>query len=459
MTSTWFERAVRPEHVATELRQAVPELERGEQELLDARMIRLRAADTERHWTATYLLDLLHRDGTRHTVSAHGLLVPPDAEPPAGESAAGFGGDGWRLWLPESRLLLRTWARDDSLPGLAALTDPASAREVLQQVLRASAPGRSDLVLEGATATVAAYKPGARVTLVCDLTYGDGPVPKDWPGTVVAKAHAGAEGEAVHAALQALWQSPLAASPHVTIAEPLGYVAGLGLSVQGYVEHERTLKDLLAEVFTGAGDPDPLPAVRATATALAALHTSGVEHGPVRSWDDELASQWRKHENLAAVVPWLAGHTEGVLARLQTAGGAVPAEDAVPSHGSFRTAQVLLTPGGRAGIIDVDKLRQAEPAADVGPFLAKLRHTAVNKGGDELPDEATAAARNARVDEVREAFLAAYREHAPLSPQRLSVWEGLEYLSLVLGSAKKGLPERAASCAAMLHRHLRDQDL
>jgi aminoglycoside phosphotransferase (APT) family kinase protein len=238
----------------------------------------------------------------------------------------------------------------------------------------------------------------------------------------------------------------------VRIAEPLGHVGELGLSVQGYLEHDRTLKELLAASF-GGGDEDPTESVRATATALAAVHTSGVVHGDVHSWEDELASQLKKHDKLAAAVPWLAEHTAGVPDRLEAAGRAEAADPPGASHGSFRTAQVLLG-AGPVAIIDFDKLRQAEPAADIGPFLAKLRHTAVNKGGDELPDEATAAAIGGRVDDLRREVLDAYRADGTVSPSRLACWEGLEYLSLVLGSAKKGLPERAASCATMLHRHL-----
>lgn len=458
MTSTWFERAVRPEHVATELRDAVPRLRDGVEELRGVRMIRLRAAEPERHWTATYLLDLTRQDGSTHTVAAQGTLVPPDAEPPAGDSAVGFGGDGWRLWLPGSRVLLQTWARDEALPGLAALTDPDRSREVLEQVLRA-ADERAGLHLADVTTTVASYKPGSRATMVCDLGYAGEVVPRAWPLAVVAKANVDEEGRAVDAAVRALWDSPLRSSPQVSVAEPLGYLADLGLTVQSYLDHEQTLKDLLAESFASPGGPDPVPAVRATGAALAAVHTSGVQHGPPRLWEDDLRTHWRKHENLSAVVPWLAGQTTGVLDRLRTAGAAVPPDPPVVTHGSFRTAQVLLMTDGGIGIIDFDKLRQAEPAADIGPFLAKLRHTAVNKSTGALPDEKTAAALHARVDELREEFLDAYREHADLSPQRLAVWEGLEYLSLVLGSAKKGLEERGASCAAMVRRHLDEHDL
>jgi hypothetical protein len=474
ITSTWFERAVRPEHVAEELRGRVPELVEDPQRLAGVRMIRLRSAEDEGHWTATYLLDLPGR-----TIAAQGLLVPPGSDPPAAAAAeaprAPFAGDGWSCWLPDSRVLLQTRTADESIPGLAAMTDPRSACEVFGTLLRSAESGGPFSAPADVTTTVAAYKPGVRVTMICDLGYAVEPAQSGSPGavdpagppTVVVKATAGAESLALHEVQRALWDSPLATDQRVRIARPLGHVPELGMAVQAHLEHDRTLKDLLAESFSGAepgrthhAQPHqvqgPTEALRATAAALAALHTSRVRHGRLVSFEDELATTRRKHDDLAAVVPWLSHHTAGILDRLAAAATHSDPQPPAPSHGSFRTAQVLLLDGGGIGLIDLDKLRQAEPAADVGPFLAKLRHTAVNKGTDSgaLPDEATMAERSARVDALRAAFLAAYEEQAPLSRERAAVWEGLELVSLVLGSAKKGLTERGASCARMLHDHL-----
>ncbi len=455
-TSGWFQRAVRAELVAEDLRAAVPEFSGGDRQLVGCHMIRLRAAEPEGYWTATYLLDTTGVTGPI-TVAAHGTLIPPGADAPDLAGRVPFGADGWQCWLGDERLLLETWSSDDALPALAALSDPATARAVIEEVLRASAPSRRDLAVAGCTATVASYKPGVRVTLCCDLDYAERDVPAAWPSTVIAKGHCGDDGVVVHDAQRALWGSGLPADPAVEIAEPYGFVEELGLSVQGYVDHERSLKDLLAAVFGSAGgasDADAVAALQATAAGLAALHTSGVRFGDAETWDDELASDAKKHAKLAAAVPWLEDYTGGVLERLAEAGRASPADPLVASHGSFRTAQVLLRDDGTVGIIDFDKLHQAEPAADIGPFLSKLRHTAVNKGGDELPDATTAAAIGARVDALEAAFVEAYGERAPMSEARLACWEGLEYFSLVLGSAKKALPERAASCAQMLHEHL-----
>ena len=489
MTSTWFEQAVRPENVAAELRRRVAELVADPARLTGCRIIRLRAGEEDGRWTATYLLDLADR-----TVAAQGLLLPPGVDPPgtpegdpveAQIGAVPFAGDGWSLWLPDVRVLLRTRTSDESIPGLAAMTDPDSALAVLRPVLRSVGPGAPDAEPVGVTTTVAAYKPGVRVTMICDLEYAPAPAadphsdtseggnrgqqvrqePAGIPGpprprAVVVKATSGDEALVLHEAQSRLWDSPLATDPRVRIARPIAHVPDLHLAVQSHLDHERTLKDLLPDAFSGGpgepAEPDASAAVRATGAALAALHGSGVRHGAPASFEDELATTRRKLDTLAAVVPWLTGHTAGVLDRLADAAAASEPQAPGPSHGSFRTAQVLLLDGGGIGLIDLDKLRQAEPAADVGPFLAKLRHTAVNKGTDTgaLPDENTMARHGRRVDSLRETFLTAYEEQGPLSRERVALWEALELVSLVLGSAKKGLTERGASCARMLHAHL-----
>lgn len=461
--TTWFERAVDPEGVVRELRDALEEVTSSGAPgpahtvaAAGARMIRLRAAEPEGHWSATYLIGRVGPDGEMETISAHGTLVPPAAGDPELElSSVPFGADGWQCWLPRSRVLLRTWSADDALPALAVLTDGREGREVLQRLLRASGPERADLTVESVTTAVASYKPGVRVTAICDLTYARADPPDAWPAVVVAKAHGGGEAAAVFAAQSALWESPLARSVDVSIAEPIAYDADLALTVQGHLSHDRTLKDALAEAFDSGEHGDAMRWAEATGRGLAAVHTSGVAHGGHFVFEEELESQRSKHDKLAAAVPWLSDLTRGVAQRLEAAAAATAADPLTTSHGSFRTAQVVLM-DGRVGIIDFDKLRLAEPAADIGPFLAKLRHTAVNKTavGPAGVGAGAAPSIQEQVDRVNDAFLGAYRSSAPVTVERVALWEALEHFSLILGSAKKGLAERASSCAGMMHRHL-----
>ena len=465
MDLTWFERAVSPEAVAESLRSEIPEFRSGTGQLLGCRVTRLRSTEadpesgTEAGWTATYLLQVEGDDGPT-TIAAHGTLVSVGAPDPTADPSAGIFGDGWSCWLPDLRLHLRTWSADAALPGIQAITRDDSARALLEPLLRR--PGATDdLHLSACTATIATYKPGVRATVCCDLEYSLAPAPAHWPRAVIAKVHRPEEGRALHDSLEALWSSPLRSNPSVSIAEPLGYVDALGISVQSYLAHDQTLKDLLAESFSGPDNtPQLLEALLATANGVAALHTSGITGGVEVRWEDELAAVEAKHEKLTAVVPWLADLTEGSSDRLRAAGARREPDPFAPAHGSLRPAQVLLLDGGGLGLIDFDKAARAEPGVDIGLFLTKLRHTAVNKTGDlAAPDPSWLEEPSARVDSVAEVFLDAYREKAPVTLERIHLWESLELFSLVLSAAKKLLPDRAQTCAAMLERHLRAHDL
>ncbi|MGO4596110.1 phosphotransferase [Terrabacter sp. 2RAF25] len=419
-------------------------------------MTRLRSSDTG-EWTATYLLEVAGPADTRRTVSAHGTLVPHGGRVPTTGSSARFGEDGWSHWLPDLRLHLDVWSADAELPGLVAITQVDSALPLLERVLEAHRPGDGTRLV-GCRSSVLTYKAGLRATVSCDLQVAPSPVPPAWPRAVVAKVHRVEEGRACHDVLEALWASSMRASPTLSIPEPVGYVDGLGISVQTHLDHKCTLKDLLADAFSGDGDGDAavaVDAVRDTARGLAALHTSGVTAGPRTTWDHELAALESKRARLTTLLPWLDELTGTVLTRIGRAASLVDPDPSGPVHGSFRPAQVLLLDGGGLGLIDFDKAGQGEPAIDIAMFLVKLRHSAVNKTGCDVAAGSNAFEdRSSRVDALADAFLAAYREQAPVTDERVRVWEALELSSLVLSAARKMLPDRAATCAAMLDRHL-----
>ena len=455
MDPTWFERGVRPDCVSSALRRDVPELRSGAVDLVDCRVTRLRSSE-DGEWTATYLLEVAGPTEARRTVSAHGTLVPDGAPVPPTAGTAPFGEDGWTHWLPDLRLHLNVWSADDDLPGLHALTQEQMALPLLQQLLEDRCPTGGRARLLGCETSVLTYKAGLRATVSCALAVAPSATAAGWPRTLVAKVHRVDAGRACHDVLEALWGSPMRDCPSLRIPEPVGYVDELGISVQTHLDHAHTLKDLLADAFTGALAPaDAARTVGATARGLATLHTSGVAVGAPVTWADELAVLEGKQAKLTALLPWLDKLTGSVLTRIGRDAALVDPDPVVPSHGSLRPAQVLVLDAGGLGLIDFDKASQAEPARDIAMFLVKLRHSAVNKTGGEVAAGSNAfEERSSHVDTLADVFLAAYREHATVTEDRVRVWEALELCALVLSAAKKMLPDRAATCAAMLDRHL-----
>src|SRR6266704_3420403 len=91
---------------------------------------------------------------------------------------------------------------------------------------------------------------------------------------------------------------------------------------------------------------------------------------------DDAAYLARFSTPLARAAPSLALAFEEALRRLESARDEEPA--AVASHGSFRSDQLLIE-GDEPLMIDLDGLCWANPARDVGNFLAYLRWKAMRE--------------------------------------------------------------------------------
>jgi aminoglycoside phosphotransferase (APT) family kinase protein len=336
-------------------------------------------------------------------------------------------------------------AADEGLPGLHVITDPEQGRLLLETSMLSS--GRLPPGTEVTTSfpTVVTHKSGVRATVICQLRYHH---PSTALRTVVVKVHHDDQGERAFGAMRALSESSVG---DVRLAQPIAYLPELGLSIQEYVEHRCTLKELFHRAFDDGSDAwdELVAAIRATAAGLAGVHRSGCAAGEPVSWENELATLRTKQEKLARVLPTLHERTGSVAGRLASAAATIPADPLTFAHHSFRPAQVLLTQHGVA-FIDFDKFCQAEPASDIGLFTAKLQHMAINKVATRFSE----SSRGDRLAELRRVFLDEYRRHAAVSPDRVALWEALELTSLVLSAAKKVNEPWVDSCQRMLEDHL-----
>ena len=465
----WLRAIVQPERVRTALARSVPQVVSGELLLRSCEIRRVRIKKDR--WTGIYELTT-QRAGQEHpqSVLLQGALLPPNSPAPAPPTdAAAFGAESWRWYLPELRLALATQPADSALPALAHLADPATARALLERAIRAAAPRYRDLQIQQAAPTVVRDKPGSRCTIRYQLQYpADRAARHAWPAAVFVKTYKDDKGRGVYAGMRRLWESPLARGDVVTIAEPLAFLPELNALVQSPIPYEQTLKDLIRSALR-AGTPAALDeltaAMAATARGLAALHQSQAYHGDTTRWEDELADVRADAAQLAAAIPQLEGAAAPLLSRLEALAASHPADPLAPAHRSFRPGQVLLH-GGSVGFIDFDRFGQAEPALDIALFLSSARniglsepHEEESSEDDAVLDPAERQALLAQLDAVCEAFLAEYERHAPVSRQRVVLWETLDLLALVLNCWTKIKPVRLANTLAMLERHLRTHAL
>jgi len=250
--------------------------------------------------------------------------------------------------------------------------------------------------------------------------------------------------------MRRLWQSPLARSEVVTIAEPLAWLPEQKILVQGPIAESRTLKELLLATFASSSRAsDELRGHLAkTAAGLAELHHSGATSDVRATWEEELAEVREVLGRLTSTLPHLAGVADPWLEHLERLAEKSRQDPSVAAHRSFRPAQVLLH-GDGIGFIDFDGFCQAEPALDIALFRATARDLAMSV----LPPDAPLEARLGVVDDLCKYFLDRYEELAPISRTRVALWEALDLFTNVLHSWTKVKPARLNHALALLQHH------
>lgn len=458
----WLAAPAQPERVAAALERIVPEIASGDLAIRRCKPDRLRLKG--RGWEALYVLTLEElQTQTVRQVKLAGVLTPPGVERASQPTGGPFGAPDWRAYLPELRLDLWMAPEDAVLELLPILSDAEQARALLEQSIRACTPDYAEIRISAARPRVARYKPGNRATVVYELEYAQASdASHGWPTLVVAKTYSKEKGQNAYDAMRKLWASPLSRGDVVSIAAPLAYVPEHRLLVQGPVRGDHDLKDALHDALR-AGTPAALDElrelVRKTGAGLAALHQSGARHGETITWDDEIAEIRGEVANIAAVVPGVAEVITPLLADLESLSVATPAEPTLPAHRSFRPQQVLID-RGQVGFIDFDGFCLAEPALDIALFRATVREMGINTSPSDKQKEFEyrsadeRLARLGQLDTLCEEFLSEYERVAPVSRQRVALWEALDLLMVVLRCWSKVKPHQLGRAVALLDRHL-----
>lgn len=416
-------------------------------------------------WSVQYTLQV---EDTRFQSLAE-MRIAGTLTPPLGDQADSGAFEGvlgtadWRCRLPELGLDLRMDVDDEELESLPLLTDPQLARAFLEQSIRGGAPAYREARIRSCTPKVMRSKPG-RCTVLYRVEYEtEPPVGQCWPDPLIAKTYGGSKGRNAYDGMRKLWDSSLSSGEIVSIAEPIAYLPEHKVLVQGPVREDQTLKELIRAALrlgTTEAVDDLLQIVRLTARGLVALHQCGVRHGETVTWEDELAEIHEEIGALTAVFPWFEGAAAPLLDRLRTIAATSPAQPACSAHRSFRPMQVLVHEG-KVGFIDFDGFCMAEPALDVALFRATTRDIGINTSPSskqkefEYPDEATRQARIAQVETICEAFLAEYERLAPISRERVALWESLDLLTYILRCWTKVKPHQIDNFARVLEAQIR----
>ena len=310
---------------------------------------------------------------------------------------------------PDSSMHVRIFPLDARFTQLVRVSDSQHVRAML-------ADAKADRIGSEYVVTVIKYRPGKRHVLRYD------PVdPKE--ATVFAKLYSGRDGvRAFRATTYAAdWLEQNAEG--VSGLQPLAYVSDDGLVLYPRVsglplsDHLRYPSDGLARSMERAG------------AALCVLHhLPEADAGPLDSHDfaAEIRETALASDYLSALLPEVGAAIGALLDRACELHQRLPQEPPSFTHGDFKPEHIWVVSGGLM-LIDFDNSYLADPALDVGKFLADLhpRHTAYNQRGRE---------------ETRESFLAGYAPGAP--KERLIRARLYEAVELVKMAARRGLFRR-----------------
>jgi hypothetical protein len=437
----WMTAARDPDRLCAVFSESIPEFRSGELVLheCDSSNVRYKGEN----WKGFYELTV-SKPGESNTREIHldGVLSAPDVHPDRPLQVEGtLGSEAWHAYIPALNLELWTKKPEAVLSSLDMLIDPEQSREYLMSRIRADSPAYQDLQIEATHPKIVRYKPGSRCTIVYNLDYA-ADAHDHWPELVVAKTYRKEKGQSAYDSMRAFWDTALSSSTLVKIAEPLAYDAEMKVMIQGPIRQERTLKEMtVAAVKEGTPQAfeDLIEAMRKTARGLAELHQSGTKLNTRYGWEDDEEQTRESIQELAVSVPPLATAGLPFLDRLNSLESSSEPDPQVPSHCTFRPAQVLMY-GGEIGFIDFDSCAMAEPAKDLGLFLcAFLRAGMATVKFDDIEvsseplDEAARLKRFERLLDVSEKFLEEYeRAYMPVNRQRVALFEALELFILLL---------------------------
>jgi len=310
--------------------------------------------------------------------------------------------------LPEWSMHVQVSPLDAQFPQLVRLSDPRYVRARLATVYAASDLAPDQPRPGGYAVTPIRYRPGQRHVLRYD------PLDAAKGGTVFAKLYTGEEGARIfHRATQvAEWLAEHREG--VTAVRPLAYVAEDGVVLYPRVlgaplsDHLRRPSQAVAQCLERAG------------VALHTLHRlpQGVA-GPLPPHDfaAEVSETARASRHIPVLLPSMGVLIDALLHRARELHERLPQEPPTFTHGDFKSDHVWAVPGGLT-LIDFDSSELADPALDIGKFLAHLQlsHLTYDQPG---------------LEQAQKRFLVGY---APGAPQervvRARLYEAVELVKI-----------------------------
>jgi aminoglycoside phosphotransferase (APT) family kinase protein len=184
--------------------------------------------------------------------------------------------------------------------------------------------------------------------------------------------------EHVYQQMLSLSNSTPAKDSHISFATASAFLPDLAMVLQDPVEGVPL--DSLISCETEACDSRGFAGTLAAASALAALHASGLAAGKPRSINSELARFKKRGARIGQVNPELGNNIVKLADALSAWLDTLDQWGATTClvHGDCKPAQFLIR-DQQVALLDFDHCGMADPAVDVGTFLATLQQMKVKQ--------------------------------------------------------------------------------
>lgn len=329
--------------------------------------------------------------------------------------------------ITEMATVLRLFPADSVLTGLGPATDLAGMTALLSESL----PECRDegWRMRGLEVDPVHYKPARLCTLRYSLTLEHPDHAESRRVQLFGKIYRDARWEQSYQTLASTWEAAAASHGAWEAARPVAVVPEWRFVVQSAVPGDR-FRQALADLTVDDARPEQLQRVaghlEAVARAVRSMQLAPAGMGPRLDFAALFAAQQRNLDYLSGMHEDTARELERLRKEIDRVAALTPASDLVLSHGDFAHGNVMLH-GDQIGIIDFDRMGQAEPTYDVAYFLTHLTSFTLRH-----------PRRAAHMRPLCEHFRSAYLALAPdVSPRRLALYEALDLSAYVLRNFRK----------------------
>jgi len=358
---------------------------------------------------------------------------------------------------------------DGLIPTLVDATDPNTLASILSKTLPESLSG--EFLIRDVQLLLAHYGRYERCVLRYSIAGVQTATQTPHSTTVYVKVDPDGSGSFTVSIVSALTER--LQEPEVPyrfrIPRTLGYFPDLKLLLMEALPGKPFFKDLLKTWSENRGSTNANgntahekemtleQAVRTCALIAATLHSSDTQLGPPKTLEMQVAQLREETQRVGRTFPELRAQIESWINETVAFSEAYPTMPLCFSHGDFTYSQLIFD-GSDAGLVDFDSICQAEPAQDLGHYLAYLRLNIIKNQNPEMPISPDA------IESLCSLFLDTYIDASRawivdegLLRTRAAIYELISLIRLTLHSWEKTKGSRLQQTLVLLEQRVESQ--